>query len=112
MTTDPSEAIGIIEKPPGTSYYAPTDVNELPMFLSTMLTLVAIAMGIWVLINIIIASYTALTSNGDAQAMGKIRGSITNSVIGLLLIVLAYTFAALAGLIFFGDSKLFIAPQF
>lgn len=106
------DPIGTIEKPPGTSYYAPNSTNELPMFLSTMLTLVAVAMGLWVFFNIIIAAYTALTSSGDAQAMTKIRTSITNSVVGLLLIVLAYTLAALAGLIFFGDSKLFIQPEF
>lgn len=115
INTDPSAAIGTIEKPPGTSYYeVPGDptVNQLPDFISTLLTVAAVAMGLWVLINIIIAGYTALTSGGDAQAMTKVRTSITNSVIGLLLIVLAYTLAALAGLIFFGDATFFTALKF
>lgn len=112
MTTDPLVAIGTIEKPPGTDVHSPGVVNQLPAFISTLLTLVAVAMGLWVLINIILAAYTALTSSGDAQAMTKVRTSITNSVIGLLLIVLAYTFAALAGLIFFGDPTLFTALSF
>lgn len=112
MTTTPGAAIGQIEKPPGTTYYAPDNVNQLPLFVSTLLTLMAVAMGLWVFINIILAGYTALTSSGDAQAMTKVRTSITNSVIGLLLIVLAYTLAALAGTILFGDATLFIDPSF
>jgi hypothetical protein len=51
-------------------------------------------------------------SSGDPQAMNKVKTSIVNSVIGLLLIVLAYTIAALAGTIFFGDPKIFTQPTF
>ena len=109
-STNPTEAIGEIEKPVATKYYAPTVENQLPRFISTMLTMVAVAMGLWVLINIILAGYISLTSNGDPQSMTKVRTSITNSFIGLLLIVLAYTLAALAGTIFFGDAQLFINP--
>lgn len=112
----PSEAFGEIEPPPGTREYmikyGTGTSNTLLPFVSTLLTVAAVFMGLWVLINIFLAGYTALTSSGDAQAMTKVRTSITNSFIGLLLIVLAYTLAALAGTIFFGDATLFINPTF
>jgi hypothetical protein len=113
---EPGDAIGTIERPRGTSNYTQeygngTENSILP-FISTLLTIAAVFMGLWVLINLFLAGYTALTSSGDPQAMTKVRTSITNSVIGLLLIVLAYTIAALAGTIFFGDATLFIQPKF
>ncbi len=110
----PEEALGVIMPPPGTEAYMATtgNANQLLPFVSTLLTIVAVIAGIWVLVNIFLAAYTAIMSSGDAQAMQKVRNNITNSVIGLLLIVLAYTIAALAGAIFFGDSNLFINPTF
>ncbi len=110
----PKEALGVIAPPPGTEAYMATTGNEnqLLPFISTLLTIVAVIAGIWVLINIFLAAYTAIMSSGDAQAMQKVRGNITNSVIGLLLIVLAYTLAALAGAIFFGKPDLFTNPTF
>ncbi len=114
IATKPSEAIGQITPPPGTENYMKNTGNEnqLLPFISTLLTIGALVAGIWVLVNIFLAGYSALTSQGDSGAMGKIRTSITNSVIGLALIVLAYTFAALAGTIIFGDATLFIKPKF
>lgn len=108
------EAIGFIEPPQGTKYYMENTGNEnqLLPFISTLLTIAAVFLGLWVLLNIFLAGYTALNSSGDAAAMSKVRTSITNSAIGLLLIVLAYTLAALAGTIFFGDATLFIEPSF
>jgi hypothetical protein len=116
VTKTPKEALGEIDRPPGTDVYTlkygnQTENSLLP-FISTLLTIAAVLMGLWVLINIILAAYTALTSSGDAQALNKVKTSIINSVVGLLLIVLAYTIAALAGTIFFGDATLFTKPTF
>ena len=114
-TLSPKDAIGEIARPPGTDVrISATGANEnqLLPFISDLVTVVAVVAGIWVLINIFLAAYTAILSSGDAQAMQKVRNNITNSVIGLLLIVLAYTIAALAGAILFGDSNLFINPTF
>ena len=114
-TLSPKDAIGEIARPPGTDVrISATGANEnqLLPFISDLVTVVAVVAGIWVLINIFLAAYTAILSSGDAQAMQKVRNNITNSVIGLLLIVLAYTIAALAGAILFGDSKLFTKPTF
>lgn len=110
----PEEAIGQIATPPGTAAYMKNTgtANQLLPFISTLLTIGAVMAGIWVLINILMAGYSAIMSNGDPGAMDKVKTAITNSVIGLLLIILAYTFAALAGTIFFGDAKLFIQPTF
>ena len=112
----PKDAIGQIAKPPGTDVRlgpnSANNENQLLPFISDLIAVAALVAGIWVLINIFLAAYTAILSNGDAQAMQKVRNNITNSIIGLLLIVLAYTIAALAGAILFGDSKLFTDPSF
>lgn len=110
----PKDAIGTVEPPPGTrDYIAKYGAgNQLLPFISTLLTVAAVFAGLWVMVNIFLAGYTSLTSNGDAAAMTKVRTSITNSVIGLLLIVLSYALAAIAGTIFFGDPTLFIKPTF
>jgi hypothetical protein len=68
-------------------------------------------MGIWVIFNGILAGYHLLNSSGDAGGFEKARTQITQSTIGLLLIVLAYTFTGLVGFIFFGDASIFLDPK-
>lgn len=109
----PGDAIGTITPPPGTREYMRGGTeNQLLPFISTLLTVATVVAGLWVLINVILAAIGAITASGDAQAMSKVRTNLTNSFIGILLIVLAYTLAALAGAIFFGDPTLFINPTF
>jgi hypothetical protein len=80
------------------------------LFISRLLQYSSVVAGIWVLFN---ATWAGLLyiQGADAKSMDKVRGIITNSVIGLLLIVTAYTIAALVGLLVFGDASFIISPR-
>ena len=109
--TSVMDAIGTIEPPPATVIHTPVaGENALLNYLSTFLKVGAVVAGVWVLINVILGAYTYLTGSGDAQTHQKARQWIINSVVGIVLIVLAYTIMAIIGTLFFGDPDIFINP--
>jgi len=79
-------------------------------FISKMLKVIALVGGVWVAINLVVAAYIYLTEGGKAEAHAKVGNIITMSVIGLIIIIVSYTFAGLIGLIFFGDASYIINP--
>ncbi len=114
--TADSLGIGTIKAPPGTAEISAAAQAKgqniaLIYFISNMITLFSVVMGIWVLFNGVLAGYYLLSSSGDASGFEKARTQITQSTIGLLLIVLAYTFTGLVGFIFFGDASIFLDPK-
>ncbi len=79
-------------------------------FLSIIIRLVAIVGGILAMLNFVAAGFIYITSMGNTQANTQVREKLTFSVIGLLVIVSAYTIAAIVGLIFFGDATFILEP--
>lgn len=112
----PEEAAGIfgtITKPEGVAKYdlaAGDSQMGLILFLSNIIRIATVVAGIWVMINIILAGWTYITSNGDAKANSDAASKISFSLIGLAIIVGSYTLAALVGLIFFGDASYILSP--
>lgn len=109
--------IGTIQPPPGTKEISAKAQAQgenigLIYFMSNMITLFSVVMGVWVIFNGVLAGYQLLQSSGDASGFEKARTQITQSTIGLFLIVLAYTFTGVVGLIFFGDATIFLDPKF
>ncbi|MEX0896304.1 MAG: hypothetical protein WDZ94_05250 [Patescibacteria group bacterium] len=111
----PMEAIGTIETPPGVEEYqnrsGDPDSIALIFFISNMISIFTVIMGIYVLFNFIIAGMTYVASSGDAGTHEKVRQNITQSVIGLVLIVMAYTITGLISYIFFGDPAFILSPR-
>ncbi len=112
----PSDAIGTINIPPGSDRWQAKAQAEgynigLIYFVSNMITLFTVVMGVWVIFNIILAGFVLFQASGDAGAFEKVRNQVTQSVIGLMLIVIAYTATGVIGLIFFGDAGIFLNPQ-
>ena len=62
------------------------------------------------LINFILAGWQYIISSGDSKGVTQASSMMTNSLVGLGLIVGAYTIAAIIGLIFFGDATYIINP--
>src|SRR5258708_4985022 len=60
----------------------------LILFLSNVIKIATIVAGVWVLFNFVLAGYTYITSEGDTGAATKVKDQITNSVIGLVIIVM------------------------
>ncbi len=104
---------GQIETPPGVTLFNAQGTNGIGLipFISNLIKLATIVAGLWVMINIILAGYIFITSSGDSSAYGKVKDKITMSVIGLIIIVAAYTITALVGLLFFGDAGYILSPN-
>jgi hypothetical protein len=114
-TDDPASIIGSIEKPPGVAAFdnatgAGADGIGLLIFISNLIRIGTIIAGIWVMFNIVLAGWMYISGSGDSGQHAKVRDSITNSVLGLIVIVSAYTIAGLIGLLFFGDAAYFLNP--
>lgn len=112
ITPPSSDIFGTIEAPAGVAKY-----NEqaggigLILFASNLIRVATIVAGIWVMINFILAGWMYITSSGDSKANSEASSKMTNSIIGLVIIVAAYTIAALLGLIIFGDASYIINPK-
>ncbi|NCN24367.1 MAG: hypothetical protein COU65_03785 [Candidatus Pacebacteria bacterium CG10_big_fil_rev_8_21_14_0_10_42_12] len=109
-TTDPL-GIGTIDKPaPVGNFNADGGDIGILVFISTIIKLLMIVGSLWVVINIFLAAYIYISGNGDASANEKVSTMITNSVIGLVLLVTAYTITAIFSLLFFGSATFILNP--
>ncbi len=108
------ELIGNINPPAGvgTTNIETGGIENIGILLmvSRLLQIVTVVASIWVAVNLIYAAYIYLSSGGKADSHQKVNNILTMSITGLLIIVSAYTFAGLIGLIFFGDASYLINP--
>jgi hypothetical protein len=119
---DPTDPFGNIAEPPGVRelnqqvWLAGGGENYagsigIFLFISRLLQLFTVVAGLILFFNFIISGYTYLTSEGSPKAHEQVRNRITYSVIGIILIVCAYTITALLSLIFFGDATFILNPK-
>jgi hypothetical protein len=108
-----SRVIGPVIPPAAlhTRFGGPGGSTGLIGFFSLLIRLIAIIAGIFAMVNFVIAGLTYITSMGNTQANINVRDRLLFSFVGLLIIVSAYTIAAIIGLIFFGDATYIINPQ-
>ncbi|MFH2118382.1 MAG: hypothetical protein ABII10_01450 [Candidatus Paceibacterota bacterium] len=111
-STDTDSVFGTIEAPAGVDRYnaAAEGGIGLIIFVSNLIRLATVIAGIWVMITFILAGWEYIISSGDSKGVTKAAAMMTNSLIGLALIVGAYTIAAIIGLILFGDATYIINP--
>lgn len=110
-----AQEFGDLKPPPGIDKWqqeAGLDADQpaLIFFISRMITLITVLAGIWTLVNVIVAAYHYITGGGSSESHAKVRNMLTMSVIGLLLIVTAYTMGGIIGIIFFGDASYILSP--
>lgn len=79
-------------------------------FISRLIVVVTIAGGIWALFNVLLAGFSVITASDDSKKLGEMSSKITNTFIGLLVMVAAPLIAALIGLFFFGDAGFLLQP--
>lgn len=110
-----SDVFGTIDAPAGVEKYnsSPGAAGGLGImvFISNIIRFSTIIAGIWVFINFILAGWIYITSAGDKGAGAKVSEKMTMSIMGLMIIVGAYTIAALLGLIIFGDASYILNPK-
>jgi len=109
-----TSVFGVINPPQGVDKYNAqvpgADGIGIIIFASNIIKLVTIVAGLIVFINFILAGYNYITADGNASAHEKARNQITMSVVGLILIVMAYTITALISLFVFGDAGYILNP--
>lgn len=72
----------------------------LGSILSSAITYILPIAGIGLLIMILVAGFTLLTSAGDTKAMEKGKQTLTYGIVGFLIIFLAYWITQLLGIAF------------
>ena len=68
--------------------------------ISMTIGLMTLGAGIWFLFQIIVAGYNYLSAGGDRERFVAAGRKITNSMIGLAIVIAAYALIALLGTIF------------
>ncbi|MBT4124102.1 MAG: hypothetical protein HN981_02705 [Candidatus Pacebacteria bacterium] len=108
-----SSVFGTINPPAGVDKYnaASSGGIGLILFASNGIKIATTVAGVWVMLNFILAGWKYVVSSGDSKAHSEATTMMTNSVIGLAIIVGSYTIAAIFGLIFFGDATYILNPQ-
>jgi hypothetical protein len=110
-----ADIFGRLSPPPGVAEYnqAAGGANAIGIivFFSALIRVATIIAGVWILFNFILAGYDYVTSNGDTGAHKRVVDRITMSVIGLVIIVLAYTITAVLSALLFGDAGFILNPQ-
>lgn len=70
-------------------------VNTLELIISTVLGILTIVAVIYFTIQIIISGFSFMSSQGDPKAIDASKKKITNNILGLTIVVLAYGMGAL-----------------
>lgn len=79
-------------------------------FISNIIRLLTIVAGLWMLINFILAGLQFISSQGDEKAVAAAWNKIYNSIIGMVVIVVAYALVALLSYLLFGDPGFILKP--
>lgn len=112
-----TDIVGTIKAPVGVDKFNAASIAAgsgnigLIIFISNLIRLATIIAGIWVLFNFVTAGYTYITSQGEAKAADQVKNQITSSVLGLIIIVAAYTVIAIISFLLFGDAGFILNPS-
>lgn len=102
------EVIGDIPRPTHLDKYP--DLGLIPLLSNVLKTAMVIA-GLWAFINLILAGFTYVTSGDKPDELKKANSLMTNSLIGLAIIVSSFTIAAIVGWILYGDAGALLNPR-
>jgi len=80
-------------------------------FISNIVRLLTIIAGIWMLINFILAGLAFISSQGNEEQVKNAWNKIFNSIIGMMVIVIAYALTALLSYLLFGDPSFILNPK-
>ncbi len=109
--TSTNDAIGNIGRPEHLNNYGDLKGGGLVFLLSNVLKTAMVIAGLWTFINLILAGFTYVTSGDKPEDLKKANSQITNSLIGLAIIVSSFTIAAIVGWILYGDASALLNPK-
>ncbi|HUV46884.1 MAG TPA: hypothetical protein VMW29_02000 [Candidatus Bathyarchaeia archaeon] len=110
------EIIGTINPPSWLEKHGSLEVGGeggfgLINFLSNVLRLISVVAGLWALVNLLLAGIGFISSAGDSEKVSQASSKIWQTLMGLVVIAMAYTLAAIIGWIFFGNAGMIINPK-
>ena len=76
------------------------DFPDIASVIMKIMQYVYVIAGIGLLVVILSAGFTLLTSAGDAKAMEKGKKGLTNGIVGFVIIFVAYWLVQIAGIVF------------
>lgn len=77
-----------------------TGFDDLGSFLRVLLTLAFFVAGLAMFFNVVIGGIQWINAGGDPKALTSARGRITNSIIGLVIVVAAFSITLIIGSVF------------
>lgn len=103
LTFIAQSSLGTLQ-PPTTAYSegstaSETAVSNLESFISAMIGLLTILGGIFFIVYFLLAALKWITAGGDSGKVGKARDQMIQGVLGLVVIIAAYSVVGLIGTI-------------
>lgn len=83
----------------------------LIVFLSNIIKLLTTVGGLLLFLNLVLAGLKYLMSGSDPKSLQEAGSSITNSIIGLIIIAASFIIVAIFSLILFGDPTYILNPK-
>ena len=111
--TPAGDAIGTLEPTPGIEEYGSLsggDTSGPIRIINNVLLALAVVAGIALLFNIVMAGITVITGAAKPGKLAEAGKRILTSIIGLVLIALAYVIVGFISYFLFGSSDFFLNP--
>jgi uncharacterized membrane protein len=105
------QIIGTVSPPPFMKDSYSDFKSGITAFVSNMLKLLTIVAGLWALINFVLAGLAFISAAGDQKIIENAWKQIYMSLVGLVVIVLAYALTALISFLLFGDPSIILHPK-
>jgi len=80
-------------------------------FISNIVRLLTIIAGIWMLLNFVLAGLQFISAQGNDEQVKNAWNKIFNSMIGMVIIIVAYALTALLSYLMFGDPAFILNPK-
>lgn len=90
---------------------SPANPFGLIFLFNNLLRLVFVVAGIFAFLQIIFAGFQFISAGGDQKQIETAWNKIWQSLVGLMIMVIAFGLAALFGIILYGDALAIISPK-
>lgn len=91
LAANMTDIFGVISPPPGTPGGGSDPVAAISNILSVGLQLVLLVAIILLLVYLLWGAFDWLVSGGEKEKIAKAQNKITNAVVGMLLVIAAFT---------------------
>ncbi len=86
-----------IRPPAGLPFTAATAATDTENLVSTIIGFLTVVAGLAFIIYLIIAGFSWITAGGDPEKIKRAQQNITNALIGIIIVVIAYAVTAIVG---------------